>query len=65
MEKIMPDQLTCTELMQHRESFMFCSKCKKVDAAPHLYLFASKDIKKGEEVLLDYGDQPKTDVDLL
>ena len=48
MERIMPDQLTCTELMQHRESFMFCSKCKKVDATPHLYLFASKDIKKGE-----------------
>jgi SET domain-containing protein len=30
---------------------------QEVDALPHLFLFASKHIKKGEEVLFDYGDR--------
>lgn len=33
------------------------TRVQEVDAVPRLFLFASKEIKKGEEVLFDYGDR--------
>ena len=33
------------------------TRVQELDTRPHLFLFASKYIKKGEEVLFDYGDR--------
>ena len=33
------------------------TRVQEVDALPRLFLFASKHIKRGEEVLFDYGDR--------
>ena len=35
------------------------TRVQEVDAVPHLFLFASKDIKKGEDVLITVIGLPK------
>ena len=35
------------------------TKIHEINDQPHLFLFANKCIKKGEEVLFDYGERSK------